>query len=348
MFDQRQILDILSGRRKDAGARALRGALIAASLPYAGAMWLRRLAYRKGLLPGRSCGAAVICVGNITAGGTGKTPTVAWLVGQLQATGARVAVLTRGYKAQSGGSDEAQLLSRLLGPDVPVIVNPDRQAGARQAIAAGARVLVMDDGFQHRRLRRDMDIVLIDATNPFGYGFCLPGGLLREPPSALADAHAIILTHADAVDSSRLEAIRRRLAHLAPKASISLARHEPTGLVDAAGAAVPLSALAGKKVLAFCGLGNPEAFFGALPPLGAEVVAKVAFDDHAAYGPGDLETLRAQARQAGAQVMVATAKDAVKLPRQWCDQPVWTLEMRIDITLGRDELMRQVRIAGLP
>ena len=175
--------EIMSGRRRGAGASLLRAALATVAGPYAGTMWLRRWMYRRALLPSRRAKVPVICIGNITTGGTGKTPMVAWVVGRLKAAGCNPAILTRGYRPAAGQSDEAELLKHLC--DAPVVINGDRPAGAAQAVAGGADVLVMDDGFQHRRLRRDMDVVLIDATNPFGYGHCLPRGLLREGPSAL-------------------------------------------------------------------------------------------------------------------------------------------------------------------
>ncbi|RLG28969.1 tetraacyldisaccharide 4'-kinase, partial [Methanosarcinales archaeon] len=178
-MDTEQVRDIMSGRRRGVGAAALRAAAAVASCPYAAAMRLRRWAYRKGVLSSRSARAGVICVGNITTGGTGKTPMVAWVVDRLAQAGKTPAILTRGYRSAEGGSDEAALLKRLTG--AAVVVNPDRAAGAKQALAGGADVLVMDDGFQHLRLRRDLDVVLIDATNPFGFGRCLPRGMLREP-----------------------------------------------------------------------------------------------------------------------------------------------------------------------
>jgi tetraacyldisaccharide 4'-kinase len=339
-MNHEQVMDILSGRRRGAGASALRAALAGASLPYAAAMRLRRWAYRAGALPSRAAGVPVISVGNITTGGTGKTPMVAWLVGQLKQMNRKPAVLTRGYKSEGGRSDEAELLRQMTG--AAVIVNAARLAGAAAAIAGGADVLVMDDGFQHRRLRRDLDIVLIDATNPFGFGHCLPRGLLREPPSALADADAIIITRADAARPEEFQHLRGQLAKLAPRASLHMAAHRPKEIADPAGAVMPVSVLAGRKILAFCGLGNPQQFFDMLARLGADVAATVAFDDHAAYSPADLDAIRRRARQCNADVLVTTAKDRVKFPLTWSDRPVWTLIVNLDIIDGRDELMRQV------
>ncbi|RPI60870.1 MAG: tetraacyldisaccharide 4'-kinase, partial [Planctomycetaceae bacterium] len=284
-MDTHRAMEILSGRRRGAAATLLRTALLAAAGPYSAAMRLRRRAYGCGLLPRHSAGVPVICVGNITTGGTGKTPMVAWVAGRLVATGARPAVLTRGYKSVNGKSDEAELLSQLLGPDVPVIVNPDRVAGAAAAVARGATVLVMDDGFQHCRLRRDLDIVLIDATNPFGFGHCLPRGLLREPTSALADADAIVITRSDQAAPQALEALRADLSKLAPQAYLYHATHKPSAVLDECARPLPLEVLAApaRRVFAFCGLANPDGFFDTVKSLGANLAGQAALEDHADY-----------------------------------------------------------------
>lgn len=332
---------IMSGGRRGVAASLLRGALAAAEGPYAGVMRLRRWMYRHALLPSRQANVPVICIGNITTGGTGKTPMVAWVVARLKEAGRKPAILTRGYRPAGGKSDEAELLKRLC--DTLVVVSADRQAGADQAVAAGADVLVMDDGFQHRRLRRDMDVVLIDATNPFGYGHCLPRGLLRECPSALRDAHAIVITRSDAAAKDELDALRQQISPLAPGGSIHLAVHRPTELISPDGGRLPLRALAGKKALAFCGLGNPEAFFATIRRLGVELAAWRALDDHAQYDSATADALCDQARAAGAQVLLTTQKDAVKAPAAGFSLPMWQLVVEIEITEGGQELIQKLQ-----
>ena len=343
-MDQQTARDILSGRKRGVGASLLRGALYAASKPYAGAMRLRRWAYGCGLMKSRAAGVPVICVGNITTGGTGKTPMVAWTVARLKDASRTPAVLTRGYKAGGGRCDEAELLERLCG--VRVVVNPDRPAGAQQAVAAGADVLVMDDGFQHRRLRRDLDIVLIDATCPFGFGHCLPRGLLREPPSALKSAHAVVITRSDLADAGELRALRARLGRLSPAASIHLAVHRPAKLIAPDGEAREPDALAGEEAFAFCGLGNPEAFFETLERLGAALRGRCALDDHVRYDPATVAALSERARSAGAKGMVTTAKDAVKIDASAFPLPLWQVVVEIDVVKGADELTRHIRAAA--
>lgn len=339
-MDQHRALDILSGRRRGVGASLLRGALSLAARPYSGTMRLRRWAYGRGILPSRQPGAPNICVGNITTGGTGKTPTVAWAVKQLASAGCKPAILTRGYKSCDGASDEADLLRTLT--SAPVIVNGDRIAGAETAVAGGADVLVMDDGFGHLRLRRDMDIVLIDATQPFGYDRCLPRGLLREPLWALRDADAIVITRSDAVYPGLLEAMQSRLHRIAPRASQHTAVHRPRHFIDDMGAPQPLDALAGKSICAFCGIGNPESFFRTLQRLGAGPAERIVLDDHVHYTPQTIDSLRLASEKCSADVFVTTQKDHVKLTDVSLGRGVWQLVVAIEFTDGGEELRDEI------
>ena len=348
-MDQRTAKEILSCRRDDLGASCIRAALWVASKPYALAMRLRRWGYRRGVLASHDAPVPVISVGNLTAGGTGKTPMVAWIVRHLTEAGRKPAIVMRGYRAGKAApyaaprSDEAELLAQLTG--CPVIVEPDRLAGARRAADAEADVVVLDDGFQHRRLRRQLDIVLIDAVEPLGFGHCLPRGLLREPPGALADADAVVITHADEVTPERLTELRRKLAALCnPSATIAQAAHKPVAVIDDAGRPHPPTDLTERAVLAFCGLGSPEHFFESLARLRANVVAAKALDDHADYSPAILAELSDQARAAGAEIMVTTQKDHVRLAHLAvpAGARIWQLAVEMDVTAGRDELLGRI------
>ena len=339
-MDQQQARDILSGRRRGPKASALRAGLCVAAAPYAAAMRLRRWAYRKALLSSRKASLPVICVGNLTTGGTGKTPMVAWVVARLKQADRNPAVLTRGYKPAHGMSDEAEMLRGLC--DVPVIVNADRLAGAAAAAEAGADVCVMDDGFQHLRLRRDLDVVLIDATNPFGYGRCLPRGLLREPVSALREADAIVITRSDRVDRRALEKLRGELGRLAGGATLHAAVHRPVKVLDEKGGEMPPSALAGRKIGAFCGLGNPEDFFATLEALQVRLLVRRSLDDHVVYSPRLLEGILAEAVRCGCDVLVTTQKDHVKLPAGALSRPVWQLAVEMAIVGGERELTERI------
>jgi tetraacyldisaccharide 4'-kinase len=268
-----------------------RAALAAASVPYGAAVRLRnwRLDRRKA-----TCPLPAISVGNLTVGGTGKTPVVRWLAGQLLEANRRPAILTRGYH----GGDEAAELRTLLGEAVPVIIASDRLVGAATAKAGGADCVVLDDGFQHRRCGRVFDLVLIDATTPLGHGRLLPRGLLREPMSGLRRADAVLLTRCHAVGEDVRRALRQLLAgQLVFEATTRLGElpTEP------------------RRYAAFCGLGNPAAFFTDLRrrlPASA-CVGTVAYADHHRYTAADVGHLRQ--RFADVDALLTTGKDFVKV-----------------------------------
>jgi len=309
---------LVDGSTRGVGPAAARLALAAASGPYGVAVTIRNAAYDAGLAAATRVGVPVISVGNLTLGGTGKTPLVAWVARLLLARGLSPAVVSRGYAARPGEtSDEAAELAIVL-PGVRHVADRDRVAAARAAVAAGATAVVLDDGFQHRRLRRDLDIVAVDATDPFGCGHLFPRGLLREPLGGLARAGAIVLTRSDAVTPARRADIRSALAAACggrlPGAWMEAA-HRPVALRSADGTTRPLGALEGRRVVAFAGIGNPAAFRGTLAALGADVAEFVAFADHHAYDDRDLDGLGARARAAGAVFVVTTLKDLVKVRR---------------------------------
>ncbi len=335
--------DILSGANTGLGACVLRGLLTPLGWAYGRAVRCRRKLYSRRLLKSCQADLPVISVGNVTAGGTGKTPMVAWLAGRLKAAGRKPAILTRGYKSADGLSDEAQLLKTKTG--CPVIVNADRVAGAADAQLAGADVLLMDDGFQHIRLKRDFDVVLIDATRPFGYGHCLPRGLLRELTSALASADAIVITRSDAASAEELARIRDRLGVEAPAASIHLAAHRPICLRDLNGEEMSLDELKGRAVFAFCGIGNPQAFYRTLTDLGANVVGRQALADHTTYAAGVVADISAAADRCEAEILLTTQKDGVKLAGVDFNKPVYCLEVEMQITAGEQELIACIEAA---
>ena len=255
----------------------------------------------------------VLCIGNLTTGGTGKTPLVVWLCRRIREKGLSCAILTRGYKTQKGElSDEPALLAAQC-PDVPVVVNPDRVAGAAEAIRShGAQVIVMDDGFQHRRLARDLDIIAVDATTPFGYGRVLPAGLLREPITGLRRAHAVVLTRCDQVSEDALSQIEDEIRRINRNLVISRSIHAPVAARTALGTVIPLDQLRNKRVFAFCGIGNPKAFFRTIEQLGAAIVGSRVFDDHYRYTAEDLKTIQEQAQDQQASLVLTTQKDWTK------------------------------------
>ncbi len=350
-LDQDQFRAIVSGRRRDFRARTARLALRAASVPYGAVVRVRNGLYDRQVLRSHRANVPVFCVGNLTTGGTGKTPLVAWLAQLVGEEGFRVAILTRGYKARQettvGGAqpvtatDEPAELAAAC-PRVPVIVNPDRVAGAAEAVRNhGAQVLVMDDGFQHRRLARDLDIVTIDATLPFGYGRLLPAGLLREPISGLKRAHAAVLTRSDQVSDEDLGQIETRIRQIRPDLVLARSVHAPVAARGYEGIDIPPERLCGRKVFAFCGLGNPGAFFATVRACGCVLMGSQAYNDHHAYTDADVAELCRKARCDGADLLLTTQKDWTKIAplNRPNDAPeVAYLAIELQFTSGGDSL----------
>ncbi len=287
--------------------RPLRWALAAVEPVYALAVGRRNAAFDDGSRVIERVEVPVISVGNITAGGTGKTPLVIDLVQRLERMGRKVGVVSRGYKAAAGGvADELALVGRKV-PGAICVANPDRVAGARAAIGRGADVIVLDDGFQHRRIGRDLDIVVIDATDPFGGERLLPRGRLREPVASLARAGLVVVSRADAVDADVLSALMERVGRFGRSVTC---RHAPAGLYDVDGNRCDAAV---GRVFVFAGVGNPKAFEGTVVRAGLTVVGRRWWGDHHRYTPADLAEVRESVRRVGADFAVTTEKDAVKL-----------------------------------
>ena len=336
-------LDTISGRKRGFGAACARSALAVCAPAYGCGVRIRNWRFDR---PHESVtvGVPVISVGNITTGGTGKTPVVAWIVDRLLHLGCRPAILSRGYKSLDGdANDEKRLLDRLC-PGVPHIQNPDRVAGAHRAITeSGSDILVMDDGFQHRRLRRDLDIVLIDALNPWGYGHLLPRGLLREPPSALKRAELVLITRENAVDATNLRQLQQDITRHT-RAPVVTSAFRAGGLVDAGGTVSPLTAISGQTVVAFSGIGNPIGFQRTLAEINPQLirVKHLVFPDHHDYRSDDLLRIAAAAQDANANLLLTTEKDLVKLPSQVEGLPVRAVRIGLQLASESDQLQQRV------
>jgi tetraacyldisaccharide 4'-kinase len=290
----------------------------------------------------------VISIGNLTLGGTGKTPLVRWTARRLTQQGRRVAILSRGYGSTGDApNDEALELARTL-PDVPHLQDPDRVASAQTAVCGrGCEVILLDDGFQHRRLARDMDVVLLDALAPFGFGHVFPRGLLREPLEGLSRADVVVLSRADLLSAENREVIRRQVLPLAEVAVWCEVSHAPQGLVNATGERQPIAHLARQRLAAFCGIGNPEGFRRTLADQDLEVASWREFPDHHAFGPADVTALVDWSRESPAAAVVCTLKDLVKLEvDQLGDLPLWAVEIEIGFLAGRDEMEEAVTRAA--
>ena len=335
---------VVDGRAGPLARWTLSPLLSALTWPYD---WMHRLriqVYLRGWASVKRLPCRVISVGNLTLGGTGKTPTVEAIATLLRQHGYHVGVLSRGYGGR--GREATAIVSdgarRLLPPEVagdepvllaehlagvPVVVGRDRYAAGMLAVERfGVDVLLLDDGFQHLQLARDLEILLLDAARPFGSGRLFPRGNLRERPSALARADVIVFTRWEPgipVPPSALSC-----AHPLPPSFRSC--HEPCGLRALPdGRVLPLAALDGRRVLAFCGIGGPESFRRTLHRLGAVVVAFVTFPDHHPYTHSELADLIRAAEDHGAEVLVTTEKDSMRLRRlQPLPWQVWELQIR--------------------
>ena len=319
----------------------VRAGLTVLSWSYRLAVLLRNYYYEtSGVVTG--VGVPVISVGNITTGGTGKTPFVAALFRKLVEMGRSPAVLLRGYKAAAGESaDEAVELALAIDCD-RIVQNPDRIAGAEEAMRSfEADTLLLDDGFQHRRIARDLDIVLVDATRPFGYGYLLPRGLLREPPSGLTRADLIVLTRCDQAPPTMLAHLHERLGRLAPDTPVLEARHRPTALVGLDGSVRHLPGPVPERVICVAGIANPESFAATIAALGAQVLATRWWPDHYRYTRRDLTALGELARHHDAEALITTGKDMVKLRALSvdCKLPLWALRVTIDLSPEGDRMV---------
>ena len=295
---------------------------------YGKIMDVRNGLYDKGVFETHDLGAYVISIGNITTGGTGKTPLVSYVAEILAERGETVCILTRGYGRKdskkrvlvsdgstifsnptNSGDEPFELAQKLLGKAI-VIADADRVSAAEWAKRKfGVTAFVLDDGFQHRRAGRDVDIVCVDATNPGGYtqagslrsGEVLPAGRLREPITNLKRADVVVITRADLVDD--ISNLRSEILDLNPEATIFAATNKIVNLAE----------LNGRRIFAFCGLGNPENFYEQLRREGINVVGTKTFPDHHQYTQKDIEQIELEVRACGAETLVTTAKDDVKL-----------------------------------
>ncbi len=363
-------VDVVLGRRADAGVAVYGAFLHALSWAFSGLVQLRFWLYRHRILQDHPLGCLVVVVGNLTVGGTGKTPVVEKLARTLSERGRKVAILSRGYKSKAppfwrkwwygishtseppprvvsdgtnvlldseDAGDEPYMLARNL-PGVVVLVDKNRvKAGAYAIKRFGCDTLILDDGFQYLPLKGSLNLLLVDKTNPFGNGRLLPRGILREPIKHLRRANYIFLTKSNGQRDLELEGL---IAEHNPAADVIECVHRPQYLQrlgpgpDAAEGRQPLTWLKGRKVFAFSGIATPESFEKFLRDLGAKVMGRERFLDHYRYTAEDIAELYAQARHDGAECLVTTEKDAVRLPASDPTLPLYYLRLEIEIIRG--------------
>jgi tetraacyldisaccharide 4'-kinase len=317
---------------------------------YGLAMKTRRAFYRSGRFRVHDLGVPVISVGNLTTGGTGKTPLVEWIAGELARTGRQVCILTRGYGRRNQGArvivsdgneiisdaaqagDEALLLAERLKGQAAVISAADRVGAARWAAENfQSNVFVLDDGFQHLRVARNLNILTIDATNPWGNGKLLPAGVLRESPAEMARADCIVITRADDRDS--VEELRREIAAQTKACPVFCSRMRLSGLrpLERGEPLITAEEIQVLRIAAFCGLGNPESFFALLRRGGYQLAHTQIFRDHHWYTQTDIDRFVRESVSRGAQILLTTAKDEVKLRSLKFELPCYTADVAIEI-----------------
>jgi tetraacyldisaccharide 4'-kinase len=311
---------------------------LAAAL-YGVAVALRNAAFDRGWLRSHRARVPVISAGNLTLGGTGKTPMVEWLARWFRRRGVKVVILSRGYGEIEESSDEGKVLEENL-PDVPHLEGPDRAALANIAeLELDTELIVLDDGFQHRWLARDVDLVLLDALEPFGLSHLFPRGLLREPAEALKRATLVVLSRADLVSPSQRAAIRAEAERRAGPLLWVEARHRPRDLLGGDGCASSFEHLAGQRVAAFCGIGNPEGFRRTLLPLCGTLLEFRVFPDHHGYSAADVASLERWAAGLFADLVLTTQKDLVKLRASTLGSvPLYALRIGLEVMEGSDIL----------
>jgi len=332
-----RVRQILSGEARDPVAAVVRPLLTLATPFYAAAVGLRNFAWDHGWIASHPAPIPVVSLGNLTTGGTGKTPLAAFVARWFRERGVRVCFLSRGYRSgESAFNDEALVLEQLC-PDVPHLQNPDRVAAARTAREElFSQLLLLDDGFQHRRLKRDLDIVLVDATNPWGYGHLLPRGLLREPLSGLRRAGLVMLTRVDLVTPDDLAAIRSAIARQNPAAPLLEVAFVADQLANWSGTTA--GELTG-RIGALSAIGNPDSFVQTLTRMGVPVASRRDYPDHHHYQRDDIREIGEWARRERLDGIATTRKDLVKLQiDETAGVPIWCVDQRVELRAGADAL----------
>lgn len=360
------VLDIINGNRKDRRARIFSGFLFGLSRIFRSVVQLRHSLYRKRIFRHKTLGCLVVSIGNITAGGTGKTPVTEVFARTLSAKGRKVAILSRGYRSKSKplkekildlfrskkyetpprvvsegrgevlldsymAGDEPYMLAKNL-PDVLVLTDKDRVKSGRYAIRKyGVDTLIMDDGFQHLHLKPKINIMLVDSTNPFSNHELLPRGLLREPIKNMRRADFIFLTKSNG--GKHLRHLKSFISKHNPRAEIIECTHKPQYLRNLlTNEDLPLSELKGKKITSISGIAVPESFENFLTGFGAELIHKERYADHHKYTRSEIVDFLDKSKELGAEMVLTTEKDAVRFP-DLESHPVPTLYLRVEIDI---------------
>ena len=364
---QTYFIDLVHQKEVDgAGMHILTGILYVFSKIYALLVDIKLWGYRHGIFSRKKLSCFVISLGNVTVGGTGKTPTAQRLASDIRDMGYKVVILNRGYRAKWHGrigivsdgerlhmtaadaGDEAFMLAKHL-PEVPVLIGADRSVTGQYAIENfGAEVAILDDGFQHWQLERDMDILLVDAVNVFGNGYMLPRGTLREPISHISRANVCLMTKVDQAAAGSREYIRETVHRYNESAQIVESIHKPRRFiplaewyVDIAGDGIDVTQMRGKKIMAVSAIGNPASFEQTLSDLGVVILESLRYPDHHDYSMQEMADILHQAERMGAEAIVITEKDAVKIPMEvihaGINIPVYVICVEVSFQQGKEE-----------
>ena len=338
---------VLAGEKKGVGYDFVRALLAVLAGAYSVGLTVYLWAEKVGLRRRARMPVPVISIGNLSVGGTGKTPMAQLVARRFQDSGRRVAILNRGYRgasesaeavvsdregrtllSASDAGDEAVLLAQSL-PGVPVVVGKDRRRSAKIALARfQPDLLLLDDALQYWQLYRDLDIVLLDARLPFDNGYPLPRGLLREPIKNIRRAGVIVVTRAERIGAEERSSLLQELAKLSPDTPVFFARHRPDGwrpINRTAEGAEPVSCLA------VCAIAQPESFFRSVKDAGIDTAGTLAFGDHSRYAESEKAQIAGKIKECGAKCVVTTAKDAVKMSEDYLPVPAFSLQTVVEI-----------------
>lgn len=332
-----------------------KGILAIASLAYAAGFWLHRMLYKTGILKSRRFPIKIVCIGNLTAGGTGKTSAVLLAAEELYGQKLKTAILSRGYGRpnsaagvsvlgnghpfswQDCGDEPWMLHQALKDKEIPIFISPNRVQAAEQAARSfPLDVLVMDDGFQHWPLQRDLDVVCVSALDPFGGGWPLPLGFLREPKSGLRRAGLILLTHTDRVPERSVLRLRRELARIAPEVPVVESVHRPAAFIDLRNQkSLAINHMAGRDAASLSAIGSPQQFEEQLKSLNITLKQIWRYPDHHPYTLREFESLNTLG---GALPIITTLKDFVRFPKDWqsaLSGEVLAFSARLEIVRGK-------------
>ena len=336
-------LSILYGQQRGLIATLIKSTLSTLTYPYSAVLNTRNILYKNGVLKSTKLPVKVISIGNITTGGTGKTPLVEFMARYLLEKNKKVAILSRGYggnnslqKNNNNVNDECLILRENL-QEVPVLAGKDRVENGERAIRDyGVDCLILDDGFQHFRIKRDLDIVAIDSLNPFGGENLIPRGSLREPLKNLGRADMFIISHCNQSNKQTIKSIYKKLNHMNIDAPVCESIHRPVNMENITdGSILELEWLKRKRVYGLSAIGNPESFAYTLKELGADLIKHRKFHDHHAYTKEEIDDVVSEAKTLGADAIVVTQKDIVKIRNMDIkDFNILSLKIEIQITKG--------------